>query len=335
VKRWAALLAGASLLGACRHAVLPERSASPPTRSLRLALILSEPSRGEDLAESLRGCFKSVILIESLTQAHATHADLFGRLDVDQGRLTLIGPALEPIDAFRFKGRDRLADALLASPGLSAYAASVQQRAKTAPRPAAPDKASAPGAGVPAYKLEERPDDYSLVVGIEEYRSAPPAPSAQKDAEAVRAHLAALGYPERNIVVLTGESATRAAVAEAVEGWLPKNVRGKSRVLVYFAGNGVPGYLLSWDGSPEFPATTSYPLQRLYEKLDGLRAREVLLVLDACMPAMDPPPGKLAVLAARPCDERSGELTRRLLGALNQSRGAVGFRDLSRRLKGL
>ncbi|MFA5140677.1 MAG: caspase family protein [Elusimicrobiota bacterium] len=329
MKRWAAVLVCASLLGSCARSVRPDLTKAP-TRDLRLALILAPSFRDDGLTASLREAFKSVIVVDNTKQAKVTRADLFGTVGPEKD-LRLMSPDFEPVEAIPLT---RLRQTLVGSPKLAAFADSVKQKLRPkGPKPSAPSKEPVLDLDVPAYKLAERPDDYALVIGIEEYRSAPPARSAQKDAEAVRAHLAALGYPERNIFVLTGESATRAAIAESVESWLPKSVRRKSRVFFYFAGSGLPGYLLSWDGSVEFPATTSYPLQRLYEKLNSLRAKEVLMVLDACLPSEKAPPGKLMVLAAPPCDERSGDLTRRLLNALNESRGVAGFRELSHRLK--
>lgn len=139
---------------------------------------------------------------------------------------------------------------------------------------------------VPSYRLPERPHDFALVVGIEGYASIQPAELAERDARAVRDHLIALGYPERNVIHLAGPEAGRAAIAKYVESWLPLNVTEKSRVFVYFAGRGAPdfktrqAYLLPWDGDPRYLKNTGYPLRRLYEKLGALKAREVLIVLD-------------------------------------------------------
>src|SRR5439155_24158910 len=41
-------------------------------------------------------------------------------------------------------------------------------------------------------------------------------------------------------------------------------------------------YLVPYDGDPVFVEQTAYPLERLYEKLASLPAKEVVVVLDSC-----------------------------------------------------
>ncbi|MFH1725684.1 MAG: caspase family protein [Elusimicrobiota bacterium] len=140
----------------------------------------------------------------------------------------------------------------------------------------------------PDYRLKERKDLYAVIVGIEHYEGLPNADFAERDARAVRAHLFALGYPDRNVVLLTGRSAGRAAIEKYVESWLPEKVDERSKVLVYFSGHGAPdvktrsAYLLPWDGDPKYLANTAYPLKRLYRRLDALKAKQVVVALDAC-----------------------------------------------------
>lgn len=140
----------------------------------------------------------------------------------------------------------------------------------------------------PAYRFAERPDDFALVVGIEKYSDIPEAQFAQNDAEAVKDHLIALGFPSRNVVQLFGEKAGRSSMEKFLENWLPRNVKEDSRVFFYFSGHGAPdpktgeAYLIPWDGDPTFLENTGYPLKRLYEKLSALKAKETIVALDAC-----------------------------------------------------
>ncbi len=140
----------------------------------------------------------------------------------------------------------------------------------------------------PAYRHAQRPDDYALVVGIQDYSDLPPAPYAQRDAEAVRDHLLAMGLPSRNVVFLAGEKAGYKGIEKFVETWLPRNINERSRVFFYFSGHGAPevktgeAYLIPWDGDPAFLENTGYPLNRLYAQLGGLKAGAVIAVLDAC-----------------------------------------------------
>ena len=139
----------------------------------------------------------------------------------------------------------------------------------------------------PGYKVVENPNNYALVVGVEGYENLPEARFAQRDAESVRGHLVAMGYPVRNIVYLSGERAGRAALEKNIESWLPRNINDESRVFVYFSGHGASdaktrqAYLLPWDADPNFLTDTGYPIKRLYEKLNALPAREIFVVMDA------------------------------------------------------
>ncbi len=140
----------------------------------------------------------------------------------------------------------------------------------------------------PSYKLAERPDDFAIVIGIGKYSDLPEAQFADRDGEAVRDHLLALGFPSRNVVHLTGEKAGYKAIEKFVENWLPKNVDANSRVFFYFSGHGAPdvqsgeAYLLPYDGDPEFLENTGYPLRRLYDQLSRLKVKEVIVALDSC-----------------------------------------------------
>jgi uncharacterized caspase-like protein len=134
-----------------------------------------------------------------------------------------------------------------------------------------------------------RPDDFALVVGIEHYQSIPDAQYGERDAATFRKYaVRRLGVPEENVIALTGSKATRGGMARYLEEWLPKNVGESSRLWVYYSGHGAPdpvkgtSYLIPWDGDPAYLESSSYPVSRLYEKLSALKAREIVVVLDAC-----------------------------------------------------
>ncbi len=161
------------------------------------------------------------------------------------------------------------------------------------PASAVPTPGKVPGSyssavDTPGYKMEESPNDFAMVVGIEKYANLPGAEFAKRDAAAVRRHLIALGYPERNIIYLTGQNAVRSGIKKYLESWLKRNVTKDSRVFFYFSGHGAPdprsgeAYLVPWDGDAKFLEDTGYPLKRLYKKLARLKAKEVVVALDAC-----------------------------------------------------
>ena len=181
------------------------------------------------------------------------------------------------------------------------------------PRPAAaaPAASSSSDADAPTHRGAARPDDYALVIGIETYSRLPEARYAENDADAVKRHLLALGYPERNIVLLKGGQATRGAIQGYVEEWLPRNAKPSSRVFVYFSGHGSPdpktgdAYIVPWDGDAMFLKSTAYPLKTLYASLGRLKAKRVLVALDSCFSGA----GGRSVLAsgARPLVARVDE----------------------------
>lgn len=140
----------------------------------------------------------------------------------------------------------------------------------------------------PSYAEPEDPNKFAFIVGIEGYSSIPKADYAERDAQTLKAHLLARGYPQRNIVHLAGSAASRANIEKYVESWMPSRVTEDSQVVFYFSGHGSPGigdgqaYLVPWDGDVAYLENTGYPLKRLYKKLNELKASKVVVLLDSC-----------------------------------------------------
>ena len=140
----------------------------------------------------------------------------------------------------------------------------------------------------PAYERPSDADKIAVVIGIEKYAGLPEARFARRDAQAVRDHLIALGYPSRNIMFLADQEATKGSVLKAVNSWLPNRVTEKSTVFFYYSGHGAPdpksslAYLVPIDGDPEDLEDTAYPLKQLYQKLNALKAKRVIVALDSC-----------------------------------------------------
>ena len=140
----------------------------------------------------------------------------------------------------------------------------------------------------PTYRRPQDPASFAIVIGVEKYANAPEAHFAERDAQAVRRHLAAMGFPERNVKLLSGEAATRSGIEKLLEGWLPRVLGKDGRVFFYYSGHGAPdpqtgeAFLLPRDGDPDYLSTTAYPLRRLYSKLAALHPRQAVVVLDSC-----------------------------------------------------
>ena len=141
----------------------------------------------------------------------------------------------------------------------------------------------------PDYHVGPRPDDFAVVVGVENYaQNLPRAQFAKRDAKAFERHLIALGVPPRHIAYLEDERASRSALVMQLDRWLPNNVKADSRVFFYFSGHGAPdpesgnAYLVPFDGNPGDLEDTAYSLRDLYTKLAALKARRVIVALDSC-----------------------------------------------------
>ncbi|MFI5345660.1 MAG: caspase family protein [Elusimicrobiota bacterium] len=158
---------------------------------------------------------------------------------------------------------------------------------------AARNKAKQPAAirsdvDAPSYKLPERPDDFALVLGVEKYLSLPDATFARRDAEAVRDHLLALGYPSRNVVLLTDAQATKTNWTKYLEAWLPEKVNERSSVFFYYSGHGAPdvatgqAYLVPVEGDPQYLEVSALRLGDLYARLGALKAKQIVVALDSC-----------------------------------------------------
>ncbi len=186
----------------------------------------------------------------------------------------------------------------------------------------------------PSRRATERPDDFALVIGIEEYQSVPKADYGTRDAKTVRRHLEALGFPSRNIISLTGAEATGSKLRGYLEEWLPLNVKENSTLFVYYSGHGAPdvksgdAYLVPWDGDPKFLKSTALPLTKLYSDLAKTKAKRIIVALDACFSGaggrsvlakgarplvakiadIAPTGGNMTVLAAASGDEITGSL---------------------------
>jgi len=154
---------------------------------------------------------------------------------------------------------------------------------------AAPEAATV-ALAAPVFRRPVRPDDFAIVAGISHYqgKDLPGAPFADRDALAMREYLRALGVPQDHIQLLTNEEATSSRLKGYLESWLPKNVKADSRVYFYFAGHGAAdpvtraSYLMPWDGDPDYLDDSGARLSSLYQALAGLKAQQVVVMLDSC-----------------------------------------------------
>jgi hypothetical protein len=245
-------------------------------------------------------------------------------------------------------------------------AAKREEMAAEQPVASAPAAPSAPAfrsdVEAPSFRLPEDETKFALVVGVEDYQTVAKAEHAARDARAVKAHLEAAGYPERNIIFLVDQQAGKSALEKYLEAWLPRNTDERSTVLFYFSGHGAPdpekgqAYLMPWDADAKFTETTGYPVKRLYAKLNALKAKRVLVAMDACFSGAGPRSvigkglrplvakiddgggavGRIGALTASASDEMTGSddasghglFTYHLLKALNARAGRATLKEL-------
>jgi hypothetical protein len=155
----------------------------------------------------------------------------------------------------------------------------------------------------PSFEDPKNSRDFALVIGVENYsQGIPRADFADRDAHAIFRHLVALGVPPRHIQRLTDATATRGRILASLH-WLYRNVKPGGTVYVYYSGHGSPGqngnaYLVPSDGDPSNLKETAISVQSLYQSLNRLPARHVIVAMDACFTGQ----GKRSVLGqgARP-----------------------------------
>ncbi|MBN1187365.1 MAG: caspase family protein [Bacteroidales bacterium] len=136
-----------------------------------------------------------------------------------------------------------------------------------------------------------RNDAVAIVFGIENYDELPPAPYAENDARLMKEYFQnCLGIKK---VVVYNSKLARGLIFDDVfnpeYGELQRAIiKGKTDVFVYYSGHGIPSkegnqlFLFPSDGKKERLELQGYNLSKLYENLDTLGARSVMVFLDAC-----------------------------------------------------
>ncbi|MBI2891025.1 MAG: caspase family protein [Nitrospirae bacterium] len=141
----------------------------------------------------------------------------------------------------------------------------------------------------PSGRARRDEKSFALLIAIERYPGLPAVDFAERDAKTLQKYLVrSMGFPEENVIALTGLQATKSGIQKYLNEWLPKNTDAHSRLLVFYAGHGAPdpasggGYLVPYDGDPNFLETTGLALKDFYAALSKLPAKEVIVAMDSC-----------------------------------------------------
>jgi formylglycine-generating enzyme required for sulfatase activity len=149
-----------------------------------------------------------------------------------------------------------------------------------------------------ATAAPRNPDGVAVIIGNADYTHdrVPDVSYAGRDAAAFKRYVIdVLGYDPVNIIDL--RDATQAQMMAAFGNrdthkgklWRYLDPAGKSDVVVFYSGHGVPGqrsgrgYLLPVNADPDAAEINGYPIDLLYENLGKLQAaKSIALFLDAC-----------------------------------------------------
>jgi len=127
-----------------------------------------------------------------------------------------------------------------------------------------------------------------LAIGIGDYADVADVPYADRSAE-IFGELArkTLGASEENIIILTNHKATSGSMRARLRQLLGR-LTSKDRLIIYFAGHGVPArdgtesYLLAHDGGPGLYEEPDLQLNALYSQVNRSSVGKAHLFIDAC-----------------------------------------------------
>jgi hypothetical protein len=174
----------------------------------------------------------------------------------------------------------------------------VREQVKTTiTSPVVSDSAVTGSAQSKIWEPDKRHKLWLLVVGVAQYKNpqVPDLPYAKQDAERIRDWALKLNPKQltrENIHVLTDEQATRENFLTQID-WLRKQAMPEDAVLLYFAGHGAPElatdgkevdakYLLLYNTNPDELFATGLSLDDLTRKLELVKAKVQVVVLEAC-----------------------------------------------------
>jgi hypothetical protein len=133
-------------------------------------------------------------------------------------------------------------------------------------------------------------NSFGLIIGINEYRYAPPLSYACNDADVVASILTSeLGFPASQVTLLKNGAATREAIVEAYLNFSSLAANLDDRLFVFFAGHGMTvegmrgpiGYLVPVDGDTD-KFHTLIRWDDLTRNAELIPAKHILFIIDAC-----------------------------------------------------
>src|SRR6185312_12586890 len=166
---------------------------------------------------------------------------------------------------------------------------------------------------------------FGLLIGISKYQKLPQdlwLQYADADAKTFSQHLASPrggAVPPENMVVLTNEQATTAAVRNAFQTFLKNRAGPKDTIFILVAGHGTVdargAFIMTYDSDPEDLSATALPMAELQRLVNGELSKvgRVVFLADVCRPATI---GSLKTDAVGAAVEKLGEAPGEMLGLM-------------------
>ncbi len=180
-------------------------------------------------------------------------------------------------------------------------------------------------AALKAAEISPDARTYGLMIGISKYQKLPQdlwLQFADADAKTFSQHLASArggGIPADQMVVLTNEEATTAALRNAFQTFLRNRAGKKDTVFILIAGHGIVdnrgAYVLTYDSDPQDLSATSLPMSEIQSLVDDELSKvgRVVLMADVARAANI---GNLKNAAIGSAVEKLGEASGEMLGLM-------------------
>jgi tetratricopeptide (TPR) repeat protein len=149
-------------------------------------------------------------------------------------------------------------------------------------------------AALKAAEIAPDAKTYALLVGISKYQKLPQdewLQYADADAKTFGEHLSTLrggGVPAEQMMVLTNEGATTAAVRNAFQTFLRNRAGKKDTIFILVAGHATVdargAYIMTYDSDPEDPSASALPMAELQALVDDELSKvgRVVFLADIC-----------------------------------------------------
>jgi tetratricopeptide (TPR) repeat protein len=180
-------------------------------------------------------------------------------------------------------------------------------------------------AALKAAEISPDAKTFALLVGVSKYQKLPQdlwLQYADADAKTFSDHLSSLrggGVPPEQMLVLTNEGATTAAVRNAFQTFLKNRAGKKDTIFILVAGHGTVdsrgAYILTYDSDPEDLSATALPMSEIQALVNEELSKvgRVVFLADVCRAATI---GSLKTDAMGSAVEKLGEAQGEMLGLM-------------------